>query len=243
MKPKNEILLNYLRYGGEIPDDVTILNHWNFLFSGYSGVKTHKSLDSKVLKITNVVTGESYWKTLKPIINEVFVAGYKVQQVIDSINNYHKIITSEGYYYNKKWSLAEFLYKGVVEKKGFVYFLSENKPLDRFKKSDYISPEVEKMESLGKAFKPVAKTYDPKAVYDLDRKTYFGFSLNDLKNVKLRRRDLDYYISHNSELSLAYFRELELIIASLLLNRKKNTELSSFVKYMVLWNKEKERFK
>jgi hypothetical protein len=77
----------------------------------------------------------------------------------------------------------------------------------------------------------------------MGKKTYFGFTLNELKNIKMRKKDLDYHIANNKELSFSYFCELELIITHILLNRKKKPDFSSLAKYMVLWNKEKERFK
>ena len=240
MKIKNDTLINFLQFGGKVPDDVSILNHWNSLFAGYKGIKGHKSLDSKVLQITNVLTGEAYWKTLGSIINEVFIAGYGLEQVISAIDNYFKVITSEGYFYNKKWSLAEFLYKGITEKKGFIHFLNENNPLDKLKKDDYNVND--KFTSLGVVFKPITKHYDHENIYNRNSKTYYGFSLSELKNIKMIRKDLDYYIANNTTLSFGYFCFLEQVLASLLFFRKKRPDFNGFAKYIVLWSHEKEKW-
>jgi len=206
-----------------------ILQCWNETFSNKREIKKHTKITSKVLKVKNRLTLESYWKTLDSVIQEAFFLGFSEKDLIESITNYKLVIGDpKTYYYSVNWELAKFIYSGLHGDSGFVKFLGKNKP---FEKLRYRRKKID--------FHPITEKYDPQKVFNVLTQTYFGFPLDKIKNFKLRKKYLDSFLDENhNELNFTYFCELELQIAAFLFNH--TTE--DFEKYLDLWEKNRDKF-
>jgi predicted DNA-binding transcriptional regulator len=235
-------LKNFSRADGafDFLDTQNIFNHWNELFADVQGVPKHKSLTSKVIK-----NAFGRYFTLAAIISET-LRNYSVDEIKDAITLYHDTLTDESHFYNHKYSLAEFLHYGNRNGTGYMYFL--NKPKKPYKKT---TEDV--VESIRKLFKPVTEEWDKDNILDTNRQTYYGFSMDSIKNWKSRKFDVDLLLKifsrggikikgkliPKTDWEFSDKWQLELAIAGMLYHRKElNQELrDDLKKYFLIWQK------
>lgn len=86
-------------------DIYTIFDHWNS-----KEIIQHRQLSQK----------------LKSHIN-ARLEKYPVGELMEAIDNYHTIITDDSYFFTYKWTLAEFLTRGLDK------FLTKSKPFDNYR--------------------------------------------------------------------------------------------------------------
>ena len=78
----------------------------------------------------NIIKHKSISKTLRGHINARLTGGYAVDELTDAMNNYAEVLQSDQYYWTHKWSLQEFLLRGLDK------FLTINNPLENYKVSN-----------------------------------------------------------------------------------------------------------
>jgi hypothetical protein len=214
-----------------------LMKYWNSQMQNVK-VPKHKSVESSVLRDRNKLTGEQFSKTLRTIIAEAIMLGWTPDKLKPAIDNYRKVMSSSDYFYNIKFNLGEFIYRGLYGKSGFKQFLPSNNPLLKFKRKTIPSKNDEDY------FSPITEKFDKSMTYDPVRKTFYGFKIDKIKNYKERRKDLDeFLVKNDNKLDFTYFCELELVLAAFIFHRKTENDLVALYTYMKLWKENKELFR
>ena len=177
-----------------------IFEHWN----NRDIIKHQELTDTIKKKIT---------RTLELITSE---------ELKKSIDAYSDILKSQEYFFDHKWSLSDFLGRGISkigleERKGFWMFTDENKPYQTFKR--YKSED--KFTTIKAKFKPITTKYIPQKL--LINNTYYGFEIDMINNTE-RLHDVKERI-RKSKHTYSTFWELEVVIAGLIFRRKHEDNL------------------
>jgi hypothetical protein len=233
---------NFSRRDGafDFLDTQNIFNHWNELFKDVKGIPKHKSLTSKVIK-----NAFGRYFTLASIISET-LRSYSVDEIKDAITLYHDTLMDESHFYNHKYSLSEFLHYGNRNGTGYMYFI--NKPKKPYKKT---TEDV--VESIRKLFKPTTEEWDEDNILDTKRQTYYGFSMDSIKNWRSRKNDVDLLLKiferggikikdrrvPKDEWKFSDKWQLELAIAGMLYHRKELDQAlrDDLKRYFLIWQK------
>jgi len=164
-----------------IGDCQKVLNLWNKLAKNYRYITKHKSIMSSV----NAGKNESKTRTNYPLQNYILkkLDTYTTEDLLNTINNYFKVIESDDYYYNYEFkTLAYFL-----ESKSFESFLTKNKPFQHYKlKKSNDNPYLDKLDEV----RFIAHKIDRKKAWDRDKKTYMSVPMDICMN-----RNIDNYVN------------------------------------------------
>ena len=215
---------------------------------------------NKMLKIKNTNADNkknkeilSEWNNHKIIIHQKLTPAmdniinktleiHSSEDIISAIRNYSEIIKSDAYFFGYKWTLQDFLKRGLSKygadnKKGFVQFLSENKPFVKFCRGD---PPSE-IDIIRREFMPLTSEYNPRNLLDKERNTYFGFETDRLRNSELMNEYI--YDLKQGVKDFGDFCWLEETISSILFNRKGGYDLVQLQALMSLWKENKKIYK
>lgn len=164
---------------------------------------------------------------LLDIIGRVLGRGIHISEIKKSISEYKNQVETS-----------------VVQKYNLGMFLSGKYLNDKY--GDLIN-------NLRLQFQPVTSNYDKTKIYDKDRKTYFGFHIDDLQNWEPKYRDLfgviqeygdKYRFGKEKDYNYTYFRNLEIVLAGLFFFRKKLDQVDGKILYMSkFWFKYKDLYK
>jgi hypothetical protein len=212
----------------------SIFNFWNSL-----DLTKHKELTTGLQFTINNALG--------------YVSEEKLKQ---TITNYSEIVKSDLYFFKYKWSLADFLTRGLSaggleNKKGFWMFLPESNPFEQFAKTKSIITNANG--NVSSIFDPMTLLYDKKKILDIERQTYYGYDLNEVKEENhMNVIYLRYYINKDLGFPVFDFEAfciLERVIIQFLWKRnhdewKDNEEFKKrMIEYLELWNEKKLEFK
>ena len=193
------------------PDHEKILQHWNQTFKDIRGVSKHRSLNA--FSTRYMKSGKYQYKSITDTLQEAEDKGYTLDQIKTAITNYYQItLNSE---YQRVWTtLGNFIYAGVVNKTGFIKFLSNDNGIDPFK-------------GIREVFKPVTLKYDEHNIFNKDEYTYYGVSVNKLTDEKDMLETISDIRSYTRRGNFTYgcLNYIEIVIASLLYTRKKHPQL------------------
>ena len=213
--------------------------------------KNINSVDKKNKEILSEIFSE--WNKQKIIIHQKLTPAldnvinkaleiHSSEKIVDAIRNYSKIIKSNDYFFGYKWTLQDFLKRGLSKygtdnKKGFVQFLSANKPFVKFCRGN---PPSE-IDTIRKEFMPLTTEYDSRNLLDKEQNTYFGFETDRLRNSELMNEYI--YDLKQGVTDFGDFCWLEEAIASILFNRKGGFDLVELQALISLWKEHKKIYK
>jgi len=188
--------------------------------------------------------------TMKGLFDKV-LEHFTLEQIISAIRNYGEVVNSDKYYFSYKWSLVQFLSRGIskqgmAECKGFQMFLSENEPHKQFLiKKDSFVKSISEVDKMKNEFNPITVTYQKHNLLDKTRNTYFGFETDRLKDSRLMQSNLaDVKWSYGrNEFNYGDFKWLEEIIASIYFNRKAVLDMELLKMLIGLHEEYKSKFK
>jgi len=80
-----------------------------------------------------VVHKEKHFKIHEPAIKKAYKL-YEIEDILDAICNYKEVYNSELHYFSHKWTLIDFLNRGLSK------FVNESDPLNNFKKGSTSTP-------------------------------------------------------------------------------------------------------
>jgi len=188
--------------------------------------------------------------TMKGLFDKV-LEHFTLEQIISAIRNYGEVVNSDKYYFSYKWSLVQFLSRGIskqgmAECKGFQMFLSENEPHKQFLiKKDSFVKSISEVDKMKNEFNPITVTYQKHNLLDKTRNTYFGFETDRLKDSRLMQSNLaDVKWSYGrNEFNYGDFKWLEEIIASIYFNRKAVLDMELLKMLTGLHEEYKSKFK
>lgn len=207
-----------------LPPEMIILKHWNKEFENIKEI-------GKIRKVDSTFKVGKEFRSLKSTLREALFKEYKMEDIKIAITNYKNVYISDSHYYKVKWNLGKFIYSGLTTGKGFILFLPENKPTEKF----YSKDPLGKVKTM---FTPITTKYEN----IMENNRYFGFSLKEVELYKLKQKRLDEHLE-SGNIDFEHFYILELVIAGILFNRKKDPNLKDLSRYMSLWSREKDKFK
>lgn len=194
----------------------------------------------------NIIKHKKFTNEMKDKITRAINLGVTVEQLLDAISNYSKILNDENYIFSYRWNLADFITRGITDhgtenKKGFRMFLSENNPFENLPRNKVL-PEIEQ---LRLKFKPITEEYESSSVFSPANQTYYGFPAEKLSNSWLMRsHEQDIKENYNKDrFEYGDFCWLEEIIASIFFNRKAGYDLELLKALMSIWAEKKPEFK
>lgn len=220
----------------EDTDDIhMILDVWNLSAKDIPDDSQHQSLDVLVTKIYMKGGRRHYisW-TLYSFLKELLI-NTNEREVTEAIQNYHDIVLSQNHDYSYAFgSLGKFLLS--YEGEGWKRFLNKNDPFEQFKRTKW-KHTGDPFDKIKDEFNPITNDFSYTKANPVGENTYFGFNIEQLKSPESRFADVDMCEEGLTEWRYGAFYSLEIIIASLLFNRRSNPQLDKLKHYFKVWSK------